>query len=110
LLELDGTRKASYSSYPVPLWLPRTHVRRGRPFPVWAMRRDTANGQPQQGMIQFAGLHGRHYKRLKTVTTTDPRGYLETKVAVKRSGSVRMAWHNATGGPTYSRPVAVSVR
>ena len=110
LLELDGSRKASFFSYPVPIWLPRTRVRAGKRFVVWAMRRDTNNGDPQTGTVQFAGLHGRRYKNLKTVTTTDPRGYLETKVAVRRSGTVRMAWHNAGGGLTYSRPVKLTVR
>ena len=51
---------------------------------------------------------GRRYKALKTVTTTDPRGYMEAKVAVPKSGSVRIAWHNPGGGPTYSRPVTVT--
>jgi hypothetical protein len=27
---------------------------------------------------------------------------------VPKSGSVRIAWHNPGGGPTYSRPVAVT--
>ena len=108
LLELDGSRKAAYHSYPVPIWLPRTHVRPRRAFLVWAMRRDTANGQPQQATVQYVGLHGRRYKNLKAVTTTDPRGYLQTKVAVPKSGSVRIAWHNPSGGPTYSRAVMVT--
>ena len=110
LLELDGSRKASFFSYPVPIWLPRTHVRAGKRFLVWAMRRDGTNGDQQTGSVQYAGLHGRRYRNLKTVTTTDPHGYLETRVAVRRSGTVRMAWHNAGGGLTYSRPVKVTVR
>jgi hypothetical protein len=36
LLELNGSRKASFTSYPVPIWLPRTRVRPGRRFVVWA--------------------------------------------------------------------------
>jgi hypothetical protein len=44
------------------------------------------------------------------VTTTDPHGYLQTRVAVRRSGRVRLAWSNPTGGPTYSRAVTVTAR
>ena len=47
---------------------------------------------------------GRRYKALKTVTTTDPRGYMEAKVAVPKSGSVRIAWHNPGGRPTNGAP------
>ena len=110
LLEFDGSRKASFFSYPVPIWLPRTRVRPGTQFLVWAMRRDGTNGDPQTGSVQYAGLHGRRFRNLKTATTTDPHGYLRTRVAVRRSGTVRMAWHNAGGGLTYSRPVKVTVR
>jgi hypothetical protein len=108
LLELDGSRKASFFSYPVPIWLPKTHVRARRSFVVWGMRRNAANGVPQQATVQYATEKGRRYKALKTLTTTDPRGYMEAKVAVPRSGSVRIAWHNPSGGPTYSRPVPVT--
>jgi hypothetical protein len=109
LVELDGTRKPSYSSYQVPLWLPKTRVRARRAFLVWAMRRNTNNGDPQQGTVQYAPLGGRRFKALKTATTTDPRGYLTTKVAVPRTGVIRMAWSNSSGGPTYSRGEKVTV-
>jgi hypothetical protein len=109
LLELDGSRKAAFYSYPVPIWLPKTHVKKGKKFLVWAMRRDGNNGDPQAGTVQYAGLHGKRYKNLKGFLTTDPRGYAQTKVSIKRSGSVRVAWRNPGGGVTLSRPVAVTV-
>jgi hypothetical protein len=109
LLELDGSQKASFFSYPVPIWLPRTRVRARRSFLVWAMRRNTNNGEPQQGTVQYAPRGRSRFKRLKTVTTTDLRGYMTTKVAVPRSGTIRMAWSNPGGRPTYSRSVKVTV-
>jgi hypothetical protein len=72
------------------------------------MRRNAANGVPQQATVQYATEKGRRYNALRTVTTTDPRGYMQTKVAVPKSGSVRIAWHNPGGRPTYSRPVTVT--
>jgi hypothetical protein len=110
LLELDGSRKASFYSYPVPIWLPKTRVRARHPFRVWAMRRNGVNGDPQVATVQFARQHSRHFTTLKTATTTDPHGYLQTRVAVPRSGSVRIAWHNASGAPSTTRAVAVTAR
>jgi hypothetical protein len=110
LLELDGSRKASFYSYPLPIWLPETRVRARRPLRVWAMRRNGVNGDPQVAAVQFARRHSRHFKTLKTATTTDPHGYLQTRVAVPRSGSVRVAWHNAGGPPSATRAVAVTAR
>jgi hypothetical protein len=109
LLELDGSKKASFFSYPVPIWLPKTRVKARKRFLVWAMRRDGVNGDPQQGTVQYQPLGRSRFKRLKDVTTSDPRGYLQTKVAVPRTGAIRMAWSNPSGGPTYSRPVKVTV-
>ena len=51
-----GSRKASFFSYPVPIWLPKTHVRARRSFLVWGMRRNAADGVPQQATVQYATL------------------------------------------------------
>ena len=74
------SRKASFFSYPAPIWLPKTHVRARRPFLVWGMRRNAADGVPQQATVQYATEKGRaqgpqdgHHHR--------PRGYMQAKVA-----------------------------
>ena len=108
LLMLDGSKKTSFFSYAAPIWLPKTKVRPRRQFLVWGMRRAGNNGETQAGRVEYEAQGRSKYKRLKTIATTDPRGYVRTKVKVPRSGSIRIAWANAGGDPTYSRPVKVT--
>jgi len=101
----SGKKKPAYRAYRLPVWLPRSNVRRGRSLTVWAMLRTAQNGAPATAEIQYRPRRGKGFKRLRTVTTSNPRGYLQTRVRVPRTGHVRVRY-----GSVVSRAALVRVR
>jgi hypothetical protein len=58
--------------------------------------------------IQFRAAHSkRRFKTLATATTQKARAYLDTRVRVRGSGSLRLAWTDPTHHAIYSRTVGV---
>ena len=57
--------------------------------------------------LQLRGTDGR-FRRLKTVSGTAARGYVETTFAANRSGLVRLAW-SSQGRLLTSRAVSFRV-
>ncbi|HEX3830720.1 MAG TPA: hypothetical protein VHW04_02055 [Solirubrobacteraceae bacterium] len=121
-LETDlGKRKATYGAYRMPLYLPVTSVRTGRPTEVWGSARPAPfmarDGQgPQTVAIQLqTGGHG----AFKTIRTLNATGYFDVHQAFTRSGNVRLAYtYPATdpflpvgfaGTTAYSRIVKLQV-
>jgi hypothetical protein len=96
--------KPSFYAYRLPVWLPVTRARRGRPLEVWGevraaryARMDT--GRAQHVQIQFAPRGSTHYRTLRTVRLTSADGYFDVHVRFPASGSVRLTWTYPAGDP-----------
>jgi hypothetical protein len=111
LVSLNGHHKPSYDSYRVPIHIRRRSVRRGGSVTIWGMVRAAANGVPVAVQVQQRGTgRGTRFRRVKTVTTRNGRGYLTTSVRLRRSSFLRLAWRQPNGRTLYSRGVSVRVR
>jgi hypothetical protein len=110
----DGTPKATYDAYRMPIYLPATTLHKGQQAqvwgcvrPAWIARRDT--GRDQFVKIEFQPASGGGYKTVQTVPLTDRYGYFDTNQAFDSSGSVRLAWSYPHGDTIHSRVVAITV-
>jgi Cellulase (glycosyl hydrolase family 5) len=104
----NGQAKPALSAYRLPIFLPRSRVRRGTAAEVWGMVRP-ARGPGARVQIQFASRHSRHWSLLARAVASIGSGYLDTRVRVPSSGSLRLAWRSPTGAVFYSRAASVSV-
>lgn len=117
----NGSQKPTFAAYRMPLYLPVTSTRRGRTIEVWGGVRPAHfaqldTGKAQSVQIQFqSGPHGA-WQTVDTVAITNPRGYVDVRLAFPSSGAVRLAWTYPSGDPllgggtVYSRTVKVTVR
>ena len=101
LLFLNGTPKADYSAFELPLYLPSTSTGSGRSLQVWGQvrpapyaERDT--GLPQQVVIEFQPPGGA-WTPVSTATITNSAGYFRVPVTFPSSGSVRLQWAYPSG-------------
>ncbi len=103
----DGTPKADYDAYRVPLFMPSTSGRRGRPLEVWGAGRASRYGGSRNIAIQFqAGSRG-SFTTLKIVPLSS-NGYFDVRQAFSGSGTVRLVWSN--GSQTlHSRSQQISI-
>jgi hypothetical protein len=94
-----GAPKPAYDAYRLPIYLPSTTARAGRPLTVWGCVRpahyallDTFD--PQTAQIQFQSSVGGPWITLSTVTFNDPTSscYFTRSIKPPASGSVRLAW------------------
>jgi hypothetical protein len=93
-----GTPKPGLNAYRLPIYLPTSSTRRGRPLTVWGCVRPARfaildTHQPQTAQIQFLGASGT-WTTVATVTYTNPNGscYFTRQVTFPASGSVRLAY------------------
>jgi hypothetical protein len=108
LMTADGKPKPAFNSYAMPVWLPREHLRRGERLPVWGLVRAAPDGQAQRVALQIRNRGATAWRTVQTVTSDARRGYLSTRIAVRRSGSLRLAW--VAGATTrLSRTASFSV-
>lgn len=104
----DGKPKRALLAYRMPIFLPARHVTRGGKLRVWGMVRPAANNSRVRVELQERTGKGK-YKRVKTLTASRARAYVDTKITPRRSGAVRLVWRNA-GQTLTSRSVSFSVR
>jgi hypothetical protein len=121
-LESDlGKPKATYAAYRMPVYMPTTSVRAGRPAEVWGDARPAhfmaLDGDgPQTVAIQLQdGGHGQ-YTTIRTVSAT---GYFDVHLSFTRGGNLRLAYTYPASDPflpagfasttAYSRVVRVKV-
>ena len=113
-LELaNGTRKPSFFSYRLPVFVPVTSVRRGRTLRVWGLVRAAPRGVAQTVVIQYRrNASRRGFVTVRTARTGGATHYIDTRVKVSSSGLLRLAWTPPGSGTAvaYSRAVAVRVR
>lgn len=107
LVAFHGTRKPSYDAYRLPIWV--VAVRRHGRVLLWGCARPARVFGNLHVDVQFAGRHG-SFSRLTTVTIRNLRGYFETWIGVRRSGTLRLAWTYPGSGTVYSRTVGVTMR
>jgi hypothetical protein len=97
LLFGNGTAKAGYAAFRLPLYLPVTSTKPGRRLDVWGDVRPAGfakhdTGSAQQVAIQFQPASGGGFTTLGTVTITNSEGYFEVPMTFPSSGSVRLQW------------------
>jgi hypothetical protein len=102
----DGSAKPSAAAYAFALFLPAPHMRRGHRLHVWGLLRAAPNGQAHRVDVLFRarGSKGR-FRRIARLRTQPARGYVDGRVRVRRSGSIRLRW-----GARRSRAAAFRVR
>lgn len=90
-------RKATYTAWRLPLYLPVTTTRRGSNLEVWGCARpaqfartDTGDAQPVQ--VQFQRGSRGPFTTLRTIMVTDSHGYFDVRMRFPASGTVRLAW------------------
>lgn len=107
LLNYNFTPKVGYSAWRMPLYLPRTSVRRGQSLEVWGCLRparyaiaDTSESQTVAIQLQSAA-HG-PFSTVRTVTISNPGAscYFDVRVKFPASGTVRLGWSYPTHDPS----------
>ena len=96
LQTIDGKRKGAYAAYRFPIHVPKAKVRRGRQITVWGLPRPAVNGSRPAVEVQFRRRGSKRWRRVKTVTGDADRGYVNTRMRLRRSGAVRLAWGGIT--------------
>jgi hypothetical protein len=110
----NGTPKATYDAYRMPLYVPVTPTRRGQSVEVWGCVRPAHYARlntraPQRVLIQFqTGSRGR-FQTLQSVTIADPQCYFDTHLVFAHSGVLRLAWTYPHGATIHSRALRISV-
>jgi hypothetical protein len=109
----DGTPKATYDAFRLPVFLPPAPQGSGT-VEVWGCVRPAhqatlQTGAAQRVRIQYrAGATGR-FRTLSQVAITDPHGYFDVRIALGRSGEVRLAWSYPRGATIHSRVARLGV-
>ncbi len=104
----NGAPKAEFDAYRVPLFMPSTTGRRGRPLEVWGGARASRFGGSRSVAIQFqAGSRG-SFQTLKVVPLSS-HGYFDVRQAFSGSGTIRLVWSNSGGQILHSRSQKVSI-
>jgi hypothetical protein len=106
----SGKRKPAYASYRLPVYLPARAVRRNRRLRVWGFVRLAPYGAAETVQVQLRRQHGRAFRTIATVPTDGRRGYVDARVRIPASGSLRLAWTRPGARQViYSRSVGVRV-
>lgn len=93
----NGTPKATFYAYRLPIFLPSTRTEHGKQLEVWGCVRpanyaylDTGAAQYVQIQLRVGGVGP--FRTLKTVRISDIRGYFDVPVRFPASGTVRLQW------------------
>jgi hypothetical protein len=115
LLFKDGTQKATYAAYRMPIFLPLTSFSSGQALEVWGCVRPARfaklqTGTAQRVQLQFRRASGGSFTTLRTVTLTDPYGYFDVAQKFPGSGAVRLRWSYPSGPSIFSDALGVTLR
>jgi hypothetical protein len=99
---LDGKPKPSFAAFELPVYLPLTSFRGSQRLRVWGLARPAPNGQAQQVRVEFRAKHGKVWRTVRTMSSEPGRGYVDGRVRMPGTGSVRLHWGNV-----ISRTVSV---
>jgi hypothetical protein len=107
----NGVHKPAYDAYRFPAYLPSPTINPGARLRVWGFVRLAPYGTPQKVQIQWRAKGGHGFRTIATVPTDGQREYLDVRVPVPGSGSIRLSWTNPkTKAVVLSRNVGVAVR
>ncbi len=107
----NGTPKATYAAYRMPLFLPVSTGARGHQLEVWGSVRPAHSlSAPQPVQIQFRPATGGGFKPVRSVALIDRYGYFDVMQAFPGSGTVRLSWSYPDGQTIHSRDVIVTLR
>jgi hypothetical protein len=124
LLFVNGRPKPGFDAYRLPLYLPKTSMKRGHRVEVWGDVRPAHyiagdTGDRQTAEIQFQRHSRGSFKTLKKVRITSPRGYFDLHMSFPASGTVRLTWTyphsdpflpiSALGSQVHGRSVKIRV-
>ncbi len=104
LVTLQGKAKPAMLAYTLPIFLPSRVVAKGRAVRVFGLVRPASNGTAPRVQLQLRSRNGA-FRKLKTVTASADRGYVNTTFTPRSAGVVRLAW-SAGGRVTASRQVS----
>ncbi|MEA2272312.1 MAG: hypothetical protein QOI98_1020 [Solirubrobacteraceae bacterium] len=102
---VDGTAKPAWAAYRLPLWVERA----GSAVKVFGQVRPAPDGAAEQVEVQNLPPGSANFVTLKTVTTTNRKGFILVKLP-RRSGRWRLSWTPSGGGPTITSRVATVAR
>jgi hypothetical protein len=110
----DGSPKAVYAAFRLPIFLPRTAASKGQSLEVWGCVRPAHYARAKTGLaqtvkIQFRGASDGNFRTLKSVVIDDAYGYFDIHMTFPGSGSVRLAWAYPHGPTVFSRSVAMKI-
>jgi hypothetical protein len=112
----NGTRKATYDAYRLPIYMPVTRAHGpARRLEIWGCARPAGyafddTSADQRVAIQFQPHSQGPFVTLFTVPITNASGYFDVLEALPSSGSVRLQWtYPNRGGSVHSRSVRVVV-
>lgn len=112
----NGTHKALFDAFRMPVYLPSEIGKSGQPLEVWGCVRPAHyvhSRKPQVAGVQWKPASGGAFKTIKHVDLTDPYRYFDTRVTFPGSGLVRITWsypRGEGGGQIHSRTVQVTIR
>ncbi len=110
LRTVDGKAKPAYSAYRLPLHLPSRRIKRGRSLRVFGLVRGATPGSSTRVDIQVRSRAKRaKWRRVKRVTVGRQRHYLDTRIRVRSSGSVRLIWRDQRNRVVRSRVAPYTV-
>jgi hypothetical protein len=116
---VNGTPKLGYPAFRLPLYLPITSTRRGRPLEVWGEVRPSSYAAGDAGSvpavaIQFRPAGGARFRTVRSVSVTGSADAFFVPVRFAGSGSVRLHWTYPSGfahlPPGTSRAVTSRVQ
>lgn len=107
----DGRNKSAYAAYQRPIHATRSRVRRGATVRIFGQLRSAANGSSLTAQLQFRTARSRRYRKVRTVRTSNPRGFMLARVRPRQSGWYRLVWRDGSSGRQMkTRRVRVTVR
>ncbi len=114
LLFADGTPKALYYAYRLPVFMPVKTASQGHALEVWGEVRParfarSVTGRAQSVAIEFHARGTSGFKVLRRIALTDPHGYFDTRIVVPTTGILRLGWAYPDGTAIHSRIVKVTV-
>lgn len=111
LMSLEGGRKPAYTSYRLPIHLPKRTIPRGRALRVWGLVRPAPTGMPTMVDVEVRTTRrGSQWRRKKRLTVARLRHYLDTRVKVRTSGAARLVWRSPSGETVVSRHASFVVK
>jgi hypothetical protein len=111
----NGSEKAMYEAFRMPVYLPITTVSSAHELDVWGCARPAHylighTSTPQVAQIQFKATRNGKFQTVRRVPLTDPNGYFDARASFPSSGFVQIAWTYRHGPQIHSRTVQITIR